>query len=86
MGYTSRGSITDFWPDDTDDKFYVSYGLTINSIIDFAKAKWPDVDLCDIMIESDNIHTSCLSYDRHCSGDYTNFIVVTNTNMKENNA
>ncbi len=82
MGYTERGSITDFWPDDTENVIYIEsnsflYDTTIESLDDIIKAKWPDASISDIKITAENIHTHCIYYDRHDSGDYTTFIVLT---------
>jgi hypothetical protein len=78
MGYTKNGSITNFWPDDTDDMLYIqdSYGISLIEIISKATEKWPGVRLDDLEISAEYIHTHCIYYDLHDSGDYTNFIVI----------
>ncbi len=46
MGYTNRGSITDFWPDDTDTKMYIEDGsffdCSIADIIEKVKQEWKE--------------------------------------------
>ena len=79
MGYTNRGSITDFWPDDTDTKMYIE-NYKANSIIcliEKAKEKWGEnIDLSQLVVQAENIHTECIYYDLHDSSDYTDFIVL----------
>lgn len=80
MGYTTKGSITSFWPDDTADVMYILSGLdlSLSSIIDVAKAKWPGkLDYEDIRITAEYIHTDCITFDGYDAGDYANFIVIT---------
>lgn len=79
MGYSYRnnGAIKDFWPDDTEDTIYVSETFSLNEILDIINEKWPDIHLDFVDISSENIHTSCLTYDRHDPSDYTNFTVIT---------
>jgi hypothetical protein len=78
MGYTYRGAIKDYWPDDTDTEFYIAGTRSIAEIVELAKEKFGDnIDLNDVEIHSEYIHTSCLGYPRYDPGDYTNFTVVT---------
>jgi len=84
MGYSQRGEITDFSPDDTDKVMYI-VSCTIFSmeeLINRIKEKWPNTSMADIEISAEYIQTQCLYYDRYDSGDYTNYIVITN---KSNN-
>ncbi len=79
MGYSYRnnGQITDFWPDDTEDCFYLTGDWGLDAMVEFCKEKWGDaIDLTKIRITSEHIHTSCLTYDSYDSSDYTNFIVI----------
>lgn len=79
MGYSTRnnGLIKDYWPDDTDTEFYLTGSHTIVEIVHIAREKWRgNINYEDIVIESENIHTSCLTYDCHDSSDYTQFIVI----------
>lgn len=81
MGYTNRGSITDFWPDDTDTKMYIEDGsffdCSIADIIEKAKEKWgKQIDLDKVLIRPENIHTTCIYYDAYDPSDYTDFIVL----------
>lgn len=81
MGYSYRnnGAITDFWPDDTEDTIYVSETFPMKLLLDIINEKWPNINLDFVSISSENIHTSCLTYDLHDSSDYTNFTVITRT-------
>jgi hypothetical protein len=76
MGYSKRGSITDFWPDDTDTEFYIARSSSIADILSAVELKWPGVSLSNINIEAENIHTECLTYDLHDAGDYTDFLRI----------
>lgn len=80
MGYGTRnnGQITTFWPDDTDDCFYLngSSGYSFGDILEKAKQKWGEnISLSDIAIEAEHIQTDCL-FDRYDSSDWTDFIAV----------
>lgn len=80
MGNTIRPGteITDFWPDDTDKKMYLtSYGYSMIEILEKAREKWPEATLHDLKIDSEKIHTSCLYYDRYDPSDYTDFLIIT---------
>lgn len=77
MGYTTRGSITDFWPDDTEDKKYlVSDVINLESLYEKIKEWWPNTHLSNISISSEKIHTSCIYYDLYDPSDYTDFIII----------
>jgi hypothetical protein len=84
MGYTTRpgrygGEITDFWPDDGPDHFWLMSDSqnSIAAIIEMAKERWgQDINLNDILIESQRIHTECIYYDLHDPGDWTDFIMI----------
>ncbi len=86
MGYSTRnnGQIKDFWPDDTDDTVYFAGSVGLRDIIDMIQSKWPNADQSEIDITSEYIHTSCLTYDRYDSSDYTEFVVVTYTPYDKN--
>lgn len=80
MGYSYRnnGNIKDYWPDDDDNTIYRASGCdSLQDLINLAQEKWPGTSLEDIEITSENIHTSCLTYDLHDSSDYTQFTVLT---------
>lgn len=81
MSYGSRnnGQIKTYWPDDTDTCFYLTDGYTLLDIIDKVKEKWGDIDMSNIDITAERIHTDCLTYDLYDAGDWTNFTVVTKT-------
>lgn len=81
MAYGTRnnGQIRTFWPDDTDSKFYIAAGESMEDLMLRIKAKWPDMNLSnlgDIQITTEYIQTDCLSYDRYDAGDYTCFLVI----------
>lgn len=80
MGYTYRnnGAITDFWPDNTEDELYLADngGITVVDLLGEIHCHFGEMDLEQIEISSENIHTSCLTYDSHDSSDYTQFVVV----------
>lgn len=80
MGYTYRnnGQITDFWPDDTENKWYISASVspTLGDLIDMIKEEWPETDLYNVTITSERIHTRSLTYDLYDPSDYTDFIVI----------
>lgn len=82
MGYSTRlgTTITDFWPDETNNRFYIVEGIndSLQDIIDRVKEKWGDsIDLSNITIGAEHIHTHCLGYDCYDPSDYTDFVVVT---------
>lgn len=79
MGYTRNGSITNFEPDNDENTLYLlsSCNYSLAQIIGFAKEKWgQDLNFDDIVIEAENIHTRCLTYDVYDAGDYDNYIVI----------
>ena len=58
--------------------YIVSGGQTLDDIIEAAKKKWgEDINLCDIIIEAEKIHTSCIYYDQHDPSDWTNYLKLT---------
>lgn len=81
MGYTRDGSITNFWPDDDDKTMYIDskfQSISFSHILEKAKEKWGEhISLYDLEVEAQNIHTHCIYYDCHDSGDYTDFLVIT---------
>lgn len=81
MGYTYRnnGHITDFWPDNTENEFYLcnESPMSLKELVAEIDAYWEGVnDLDQIEISSEEIHTSCLTYDGYDSSDYTQFLVI----------
>lgn len=79
MGYSYRnnGQIKDYWPDDTDTILYISdENIEFNDLCERIKEKFGLSSFDNIMISSERIHTSCLTYDLYDPMDYTNFIVV----------
>lgn len=86
MGYNTRPglgghTIETYEPDDTEDTMYIdgsgNYGLnSIAEIIDKARQKWPGIELDQLRIRAEHIHTDCLGYDRYDASDYTNYICI----------
>lgn len=79
MGYTTKGSITNFWPDNTDSRIYLEAYMnpSIPDIVFMAREKWGEsINLEDITISSEYIHTNCLGYDGFDCSDWTNFLVI----------
>ena len=82
MGYSYRngGQIKDFWPDDTDNTFYiVSNGCdnNLSNIQEKINEKWPGSSMERIHIYAERIHTQCLGYDLYDPMDYQDFLVIT---------
>lgn len=77
MGYSQEGSIKRFWPDDTDDEFYVAHSEYLDDILTKINLKWPGCSMGDIEISAEYINTECLTYDCYDAGDYTNFLKIT---------
>lgn len=78
MGYSYRnnGAIKDFWPDDTDTEFYIVDDESLETIIEMCQTRWPDAKLSDIKIESEYIHTRCVTYDLYDFMDWTRFLKI----------
>ena len=68
----------EFWPEDTEEEFFLAFGATFEEILDQAIEKWgiASSDFSRIQIEAAYMHTSHLSYDLYDSGDYTNFLCI----------
>ena len=80
MGYWSPANnpqIQNFTPDDGATWFHIADWAPLWEIIAKAKDKWgEEIDIGDICIESDYIHTHCLTYDRYDPGDYTRYLKI----------
>lgn len=81
MGYGTRnnGQIKTFHPDDTENSFYLrgDSNHSISDIIQLAKEKWGEnIDLDDISISSEHIHTDYLECDQFYPCDYTDFLKI----------
>lgn len=77
------GNNEGYWPEDTDTVKYIRDGeyLSLSDLIDMAKEKWgSNIDLSKININSEYIHTDCLTYDEYDPCDYTLFVVMTLNN------
>jgi hypothetical protein len=82
MGYSYRfgTDIKTFWPDDDEKTMYIKsegWGCTMADLMQHITDKWgEDVQMTDIEVHSEKIHTDCLTYDLYDAGDYTDFIVL----------
>lgn len=78
--YKAPNGTRSFTPDDTDSEFYLESNYStqrLSYIIETAKAKWgDDIDLDDLLIEPEYIHTACLGHDRYDPGDWTRFLRI----------
>lgn len=78
MGYytSNNGQIKNFTPDDTDTEFYLLYTARLSEILDAIKEKWGDIDMNQIMITPEHIHTHCIGYDLHDPVDWTDCLRI----------
>lgn len=78
--YNDSRGVSCFRPDDTPTEFYIDAHYNaqrLGTIIEMAKKKWGnDIDLDELKIEPEHIHTEALGYDRYDSSDYTNYLRV----------
>jgi hypothetical protein len=68
-----------FRPDDTENEFYVECGYESHNLLDIlnkAVKKWPLIEMSEIEIEADYIHTDCIGYDQYDAGDYTKYLRI----------
>lgn len=73
----------DYTPENTEDTLYILKEIPMSEVLKLIKGKWGfDVNLENIRIESDYIHTRCLTYDLYDPSDYDEYIVI--THYKEN--
>ncbi len=70
------GTVRTFWPDDTATEFYIAEGASLVEILEKAQALWPNTCQSRIQITPEYIHTDCLGYDLHDSGDWTHFLEI----------
>lgn len=83
MGITTRSylghTIRDFWPDNTDNKFYIPENdLSLDDLVSQAKDYFRDrYNPEQIRISFDNIHVRCLDYDVHDTSDWQEFFIIT---------
>jgi len=80
MAYGERkhahGTIRTYWPDDTDTEFYIEGSASLVTIIERARAKWPNTCDSRFQITPEHIHTDCLGYDLYDAGDWTYFLKI----------
>jgi len=78
--YKAANGTRSFEPDDTATEFYMAgnYSATpLSYILEKARDKWgADIDIDQICIEPEYIHTACLGYDCYDPGDYTNYLRI----------
>ncbi len=78
MGYSTRngGQIKTFWPDETNNEFYIERTASIVDIMALIISKWPGTPANKISIEAEYIHTDYLTCDNYEASDYTNFLRI----------
>ena len=79
MGYSQRGQITDFTPDNDANTLYIyaNDGDTLAELLERAKAHFgQDISLEELNIRAEKIHTRCIYYDLHDASDWDNYIVI----------
>jgi hypothetical protein len=66
------------YPVDTEQTLYFQCGpsLTLDDVVDRARRHFPDCELQDLTISSENIQVKCFGYDIYDSRDYLDYIVV----------
>lgn len=79
MSHGQHGKNT-FWPDNSETELYIeanSYDIPFNSLVEQIKEHFgEDIDMNNICITSEYIHTDCIGYDLYDSRDYTRFIKI----------
>lgn len=79
MGYYTENGISCYEPDDTDNEFYLlgEGHYSLQDVINHARAKWGnDINLSDLNIYSQHIHTRSLEYDLYDMSDWNYYICV----------
>ena len=80
MGYSTithpGGSYENFRPDDTENEFYIERDTSLSNLMTLCAEKWPGLDLAQIEIRAEYIHTECLGYDKYDAGDYTTYLCI----------
>lgn len=69
-------SMWNFQPDDAEDYFYIRDEATIKEITERALDYWGVAGFTGIRIIPENIHTRCVTYDRHDPSDWDNFLKI----------
>lgn len=64
------------WPQDTEDKFYLSREVSFAELQEIIQEKWPDAQPENISIHSEYLHVDCLNHDQYDSVDWQEFVVV----------
>ena len=76
--YSNNGQVTNFCPDDTDTCMYLYGEHSLLEIWEICESKFgKNINLADINIETEHIHTRCLGFDSYDSADWDTFIVIT---------
>ena len=80
MAYTTithpGGSYQNFWPDDTEDEFYLDGGADLQVSISLCMERFPGTLIEKISVRCEYIHTEHLGSDQYDSGDYTSFLKI----------
>lgn len=77
MGYYTQNGIKCFSPDDTETEFYLEYDASLSDIIEKVKEKFgSNVNLEDVTVTPEYIHTHALGYDMYDPSDYSNFLKI----------
>jgi len=88
--YINSRGIRCFQPDDTETEFYLDSSyikFNLGYVIELARKKWGEsIEIYDIDLEAEYIHTECLGYDRYDPGDYTRYLRVEYTGPKAETA
>ncbi len=67
-----------YTPTSTKDTLYILREVSLSDLLSTVKEKWGvDVNLEDIEISSEFIHTRCLGYDLHDHSDWDEYLVIT---------
>lgn len=72
----TNGSVVNRYPVDNDTTMWCSGDIDLQTLINLAKEKWPDVEFSDIEVQSVNHHQYSIYYDLHDSSDYVQYIVL----------
>jgi hypothetical protein len=69
-------SIKTYWPTDDESTIYIESSASLADIQNRISEKWGNINAREITIESEYIHTNCLTYDLYDANDWTKFIII----------
>lgn len=71
----------DYTPQNDENTLYIpsGYNLNLSELLEMATDHFPGVELSDLTIESEKIHTRCITYDLYDSGDWDDYIIIRRT-------